>query len=227
MNRQPSPRRKPWPAPRLTAGEHWARHRRKVVALCLGLAVLAGLRAVAPADADARTVLTVVKDLPAGHVLSVDDLGTARLGGNSPLSLDPSARDRLVGRTLAVPWPQGMPLHERALAGSDLGRSLPKGWVAVSVTLEAGSDMTWIKAGDLVDVVLTTPREDGEVETQTLASDARVMLGGSLSPDGGWLGGSTNKDSGGRTVVLSLPRTAAPRVAGSAQRGAISLVVTG
>src|SRR3546814_9352265 len=55
------------------------RRRRLLSALLLGLAVLAGLRAVAPPPASTTTVVVAAHDLPAGAVVTDADLTTVAL----------------------------------------------------------------------------------------------------------------------------------------------------
>lgn len=210
---------------RRSPGEWWRRRRRWCIAALVFLAVFSTLRALAPADADHALVLAARSDLPAGHVLGEDDLVEVRLGGrHAPEHLP---RSSLLGRSLAVPWPAGLPLHSRALAGSDLSGHLPPGRVAVGLSLGREQSASFLRAGDVVDVIVTDASEEVGRPSRVVATDARVLwLGAASDQSSGWLSPGSNGTQPG-LVVLSVPRSAAGAVAGAPQRGAVSLVVTG
>jgi|GEM_PF-355344 len=241
MNRVRRPAATTAPRPRLTPGEVWARHRRWIAALALGLAVFAGLRAVAPEDAGLVDVWAPTHDLAAGHVLVAGDLAPVRLGaagaadakeapgdadgaGSPPHPVGPEA----VGRVVAVPWPAGVPLHSGALAGSELLRGLPSGEVAVPLSWEDGAAARLVHTGDLVDVVVSAPGDGDEPRSSVVVTDARVVWCQSAASEGGdgWLDSSRDAP-GGATVVLAVPRARAAGLSSAPQRGAVSLVVTG
>lgn len=188
------------------------------------VAVFAGLRAVAPADAGSRLVSAPRADLSAGHVLSAEDLIQVRLSG--PSAPEQGQEQALVGRTLAIPWPAGVPLHSSALAGSGLTKGLPAGQVAVGLALGKSNPAGFIRPGDRVDVLVTDASEDKDAPSQTLATGARVLWAGGAEEAVGWLGSSAQSGQG-VVVVLAVPRSAAGAVSGAPQRGAVSLVVTG
>ncbi len=229
------------PSPRRTPGEWWARHRRWLVALCVFVAVWAGLRAVAPAEVHTREAWVLTAPLAAGHTLGPDDVrrvnfplaagaagGGAPAGdGEAPASGASSAwmEGEVVGRTLAVPWPTGLPLHEGALTGSALLRSLGPGEVAVPLSWEDAAAARLVSSGDRVDVVLSIPRDGEAPRSRVLATDARVLWCGSDEAGGsGWLARDGVR---GVTVVLAVPRGRAAELSSAPQHGAVSLVLTG
>lgn len=212
------------PRPRRSLGEWWRLRRRWIVAAAVFAAVFAGLRAVAPDGGDAATVIAPAADLPLGHVITEQDLTTVRLTGRA--RADPDLAQDAVGRVLAVAWPAGVPLHRRALAGSDLTRGLPRGTVAVGLSLGQGSPTGFLRTGDAVDVVVTADDEDGTARPSTVATGAKVLWVSGREEEGGWLGGSGGDDDAA-AIVVAVPRASAPEVSSAPQRGIISLVVTG
>ncbi|WP_158595320.1 RcpC/CpaB family pilus assembly protein [Galactobacter caseinivorans] len=210
--------------PRRSPAEWWRRRRRWLIAGLVFVAVFAGLRAVAPADAGARLVSAPRADLSAGHVLSAEDLIQVRLSG--PSSPEEGHERELVGRTLAVPWPAGVPLHRSALAGSGLTKGLEPGRVAVGLALGKGNPAGFVRPGDVVEVIVTDASEERSAPSRSVVSGARVLWAGGAEQAGGWLGSSAQSGQG-VVVVVSVPRSAAAAVSGAPQRGAVSLVVTG
>ncbi|WP_394162255.1 Flp pilus assembly protein CpaB [Galactobacter valiniphilus] len=231
------------PSPRRTPGEWWARHRRWLSALCVFVAVWAGLRAVAPAQVPTREAWVLTTPQAAGHTLGADEVRRvsfplhAQFPGTGPPAASDDAAETaasgassdwieasVVGRTLAVPWPAGLPLHEGALTGSGLLRSLGPGEVAVPLSWDDAAAARLISSGDRVDVVLSIPR-DGEAPTsRVLAEDARVLwCEAGAQGEQGWL--STDRASGA-TVVLAVPRSLAAELSSAPQHGAVSLVLT-
>lgn len=132
----------------------------------------------------------------------------------------------MLGRSLAVPWPAGVPLHRSALAGSGLTKGLPPGQVAVGLALGKGNLAGFVRPGDLVDVIVTDASEEKSAPSRTVASGARVLWAGGAEEAGGWLG-SAQQSGQGMVVVVAVPRSTAGSVSGAPQRGAVSLVVTG
>jgi Flp pilus assembly protein CpaB len=196
------------------------------------VAVFAGLRAVAPEQVPRREAWVLTQAQTAGHTIAAGDLRKVQFPVNeaSEGSAEPGGPgawlgEDAVGRVLAVPWPAGLPLHAGAVAGTELLSSLSTGEVAVPLSWEDASAARLVSAGDLVDVVVSTPREGRSPASTVLVSDARVLwCEGPASAESGWLG---TERSSGATVVLAVPRQRAAELSSAPQRGAVSLVLTG
>lgn len=152
------------------------RRRRLLAATLVALAVGAGLRAVAAPPPATVEVSVAAADLPAGTVLSAEDL--------QPLSLPPdaypaSAEASPVGRTLAAPLRRGEPVTDVRLVGPDLTEGLDV--VALPVRLPDAGAVGLLRVGDRLDLLGADPRGGGAT---TLAAGARVLALPGLGTEG-------------------------------------------
>ena len=198
-------------------------HRRLLAALLLGSAVLAGLRAVAPPAPPTVAVLVAAEDLPAGRVLSPDDLlEVAYAEGTAPAGAvaDP------VGDTLASPVRRGEPLTDVRLVGPGLLRS-GSGEVALPVRIPDAESVGLLEVGDRIDLVVGDPASSEPVGT-TVARGALVLAlpGGSVSPRAMGPGGAGGPSGSGRLVVLAVTPEVAETVVGHAARGLLAVALT-
>ncbi len=188
------------------------------------VAVAAGLRALAPDAGPTYAAQAPVRDLPAGHVLTGADLTTVRISGDS--DLEPADATALVGKTLSLPWPRGIPIHLQALSGADPARHLPAGQVAVGLQPGRGTPVGFIRAGDQVDVIVTQGDSAKEQRNVTVARAARVLSvsGADGTEQPSWASGGTAEDP---VIVVAVPRADAATLSSAPRRGPISLVVSG
>lgn len=190
-----------------------SRHR---VLLASGLAagaVASGLSAVVPPAAATVPVLVAARDLPAGAVLSGDDVVTAAV----PRALVPEGAltepGRAAGRPVAGPVRRGEPLTDVRLLGAAL---LPPGaQVAVPVRLAEPATGALVQAGDTVDVLSAAP--DGGPAAQVVATELAVLAVPDLADAAGE----------GALVVLAASRSTAARLAAAAVSGRLSVAVHG
>lgn len=124
-------------------------------ACCLLLAAGSALAAPSGRPTTGATVPVVVaaRPLPAGHVLTRDDLVVRRW----PAQLrPPNARGdpgALAGRRLAGPVGRGETITATRLLGSDLATQLPVGLVAAAVSLGDPHAADLVRPGDRVDLL--------------------------------------------------------------------------
>ena len=131
------------------------RRRRLLSALFAAAAVLAGVRAVAPAPPATESVLTAAHDLPSGTVLGPGDLVTRQLpAGSAPDGL--ATGNDVVGRTVAAPLRRGEPVTDVRLVGPSLLDGYP-GLVAVPVRIPDTGAAALLEVGDRVDLMATDP----------------------------------------------------------------------
>ena len=175
------------------------RRRRLLAALCVLLAVWAGLRATA-APPPARVAVTVAAhDLGAGEVLGADDVTTVRFApGTVPAG---HIRDP-VGRRLAGPLRRGQPITDTALLGAALVRDRPD-LVALPVRLPDTAMAELLRVGDEVDLVAADP-QGGSASTVTRSA---LVLGLPPPPADAAADGLP-----GRLVVLGVRATDVPAV---------------
>lgn len=195
------------------------RHRRLLAALCVGGAVLAGLRAVAPPPPATVTVLVAARDLPAGAVLDGDDLVvTAFRPGSAPDGA--AARGDAVGRTLAAPLRRGEPVTDVRLVAPSLLQGYP-GLVAVPVRIPDPGAVDLLRVGDRVDLLVT--ETDGS-SAQPLADDVPVLA---LPRDDASPGPVGAGVVSGRLVVFGTSPELAGPVSAAAIRGCLVLALSG
>jgi pilus assembly protein CpaB len=152
--------------------------RRLVAAALVGLAVVAGLRAVTPEQSPTRTIWAAARDLAGGRPLTADDLRPVAL----PVAAVPAgalpAGSRVVGRLLAAPVRRGEPLTDVRLLEPPLLAALDQpGLVAVPVHVADGSAAAaLVHAGDVVDILAAgDPSTGAEPGPVTVAAGVRVL----------------------------------------------------
>lgn len=170
----PADPRLAWARARLALG----RHRRVAAALLAGVAVLAGLNAVAPPGPRTVRVLVAAHDLGGDAPLESSDVQPADV----PVTGVPAGALRsaaaAVGHLTAGPVRRGEILTDVRLVGSALiGRaSSGSGLVATPVRLADAGLAAVVRAGDVVDVVAAAP--PGAVAGEAEGETARVIARG-------------------------------------------------
>ena len=131
------------------------RTRRIRAVLLLVLVGLALARQAAPPPPVSVPVVVAARDVDAGSALDAADLRVAHV----PAGLAPQAAhadvQALVGRTVAVAVPRGLPLVDASLAGDRFAVDAPEGTVVVPVQVGAGAVTGLLRPGDRVDLVST------------------------------------------------------------------------
>lgn len=188
-------------------------------ALCIVLAVLAALGAVAAVNSasDRSSVLAVARDVPAGEAITEEDLVVAEVSADSALDPVPaSERDSVVGERPAVPLKEGSLLTRSQLA---VGTGLGDDKQLVGVKVERGRAPAGVLApGDEV-LAVTTPAE-GEQPAGEETGQAQED-----SPITGTVVSVTKPDASGTVVVnLAVATTDGPLLAERAAVGRIALV---
>lgn len=162
------PRTAPESTARQRAGQSWRalrravlRRRRLLAALCLGVAVLAGLRALSPSPEPTSQVLVAAHDLEAGAVLSAEDLTSAQW----PVDATPRGLanvDEAIGRTVTGPVRAGEPVTDVRLVTASLLEGYPE-LEAVPVRIPDAAVASLLRVGDRIDL-LATDQRTGDTE---------------------------------------------------------------
>ena len=139
------------------------RRRRPLAALAAGVAVAAGVHAVAAPPPPRVPVLTAAHDLPAGSVVTADDLTEL---GFAPGTVPADLARRPVGRTVATAVRRGEPLTDVRLVAPGLSDPTLSGdgRVATPVRLPDAQMVALLGVGDRIDLVATDP-QTGSAET--------------------------------------------------------------
>ena len=193
--------------------------RRLLAALLVGVAVLAGLRTLAPPPAPTLSVLTAARDLPAGAVLEAGDLETRRLS-EAAVPDGVVSREAAPGRTLASPVRRGETLTDARLAGPGLAAGYP-GRVAVPVRIPDPAVVGLLRVGDEVEVLGVDPA-GGDARTVAVARVAGLP---GPTADVGGLGGDSGAPPG-RLVLLAATADSARALTAAAVRDYLTLVWT-
>ncbi len=190
------------------------RRRRPLAALLLGVAVLAGLRAVAPPPPATVAVPVAARDLPAGLTLTGDDLDTRRL----PRAAVPDGvlpTPAATGQALAAPVRRGEPLTDARLTGPALLRGYPDR-VAVPVRITDPAVAGLLRVGDEVEV-LAVDADGGDARTVAVA-----RVAGLPPPEDG--PGASSAAPAGRLVLLAATTSGARALVTAAVRHYLTVV---
>ena len=184
--------------------------RRPLAAVLAAVAVAAGLHAARAEPPGRVPVLVAAHDLPAGRVLSPDDVRrTGFAAGSVPsgLATDP------VGRTLAAPLRSGEPVTDVRVVGPALTDGYP-GLVAVPVRLPDAGMVGLLDVGDHIDLVAADPQHP---TAAVVASDLPVLALPDTPPETGATALT------GRLVVVGASPSEVTRIADAAVRSFVTI----
>jgi Flp pilus assembly protein CpaB len=196
------------PLGRRSPRPRWRDTRLLVGLVLVLLSVVVGARVVTAAD-DTAPWLTARSDLPAGHVLTDGDLGTAKANldsGSSVRYFRESSRTALVGRPLVRPVGAANLLPRDALA---YGSTTPTR--VVPVVVKAGR-LPALSPGDHVDVyVLVKGERPGSDREVLVVPDVEFLAGDALG-------------SGDTAAQVRVPVPDAIRVVAASESERVDLV---
>ena len=196
--------------------------RRLLAALLAGVAVFAGLRAVAPPAPPSVWVVTAARDLDGGAILAAGDLTrVAYADGTAPDGT--TTLDDALGRTLAAPLRRGEAVTDvrlvspGLLAGYDAGSA---DVVALPVRIPDPGVVALLRVGDRVDLLATDPSGGG---TTTVATGVPVLA--LPQPDASAQGLGETGTLSGRLVVVGTTRTDAEIIENAAVQCFLSVAL--
>ncbi|ROQ65223.1 SAF domain-containing protein [Streptomyces sp. CEV 2-1] len=213
--RAPGPTRPDLPittTPPLKRERRWS-----VTALCVVLAVVAGLGAAAAVTSasDRTQVLAIARDVPAGQALTREDLTVAEVSADAHLSPVPTSdRARVIGKRPAVELRKGGLLTASQLSsGTGLGDDKQQ----VGVQVKRGQAPAGALApGDKV-LAVTTPAQGEQTDLKGAEAPPSSINGFVVSV--------SRPDASGTIVVnLAVSPTDGPLLATRASTGRIALV---
>ncbi|WP_460462696.1 Flp pilus assembly protein CpaB [Arthrobacter pigmenti] len=206
------------------------RNRRLLAALLLCCAAGLIVHQLTPAQAAQTGVVTAVRDLAAGEVLSASALQVTQIDPDIVPKGTYGSPGQLVGKQLAAPVRSGEILTDAALLGPGLLIGAPPGTVAVPLRISDSSTVQLVRTGERVDVVVSAGNGyERAVKSHTAAEDVVVLWTSASGPaqtstggtGGGWLG--SNEAEG--LVVVAADAGQAKSLAGAASKGKVSLVL--
>jgi len=179
--------------------------RRLLAFVCTTLAVLAGLRALAPPAPATVRVTVAAHDLAAGWPLEPADVRVVSYAaGTAP---DGRIRDP-VGRTLAAPMRRGEPVTDARLVGRSLTAGRPD-LVTMPVRLPDPAMAGLLHVGDAIDLLAADPQGG---PPSTVSRRCLVLALPAADASGS---GPMNDTVQGRLVVLGVPEADVTSVAGA------------
>jgi hypothetical protein len=211
------------PSPRSTERLPQPVRRQRPGLAALGIMLVVGCSAVSAsllvASDEATSVLTVVRPVPAGRVVTSGDLGTADIAGRGLTAVGADSRDAVVGLTAAVDLLPGTLLSDAMVTREPVPGP---GQAVVGLSLKPGLlPEAEVRAGTTV-MLLRLPAPPGAEAgasgprfDDVLVQQARV------------LSETSDPTTGGRLVSLLVEAPAAAEVARAAAAGTVSLVVIG
>jgi hypothetical protein len=188
--------------------------RRRRVPLAIGAALVAVACALLFAllyrsAGQQELALVMGRDVPAGRVITADDLVTQRLSSEGGIAFFPAASPAaVIGKAAAVDLVAGTLLSPRQVGRP---RTLAPGEAVVSLSLPDGETPT-VAVGDHVQLVMTAgPGQAADVGRGEVITDARVV---EVAPDG----------SGKVAVSVAVGDDVAAQVASAAAANRVRLV---
>ena len=192
--------RLPEPVRRIIRLALW--HRRWVAAGFAGLAVAAALGALAPAGPRVVNVVAAARDVPAGTVVTADDVVTVGLlPATVPAGIVRNVDD-VLGRVVAAPLRRGEPVTDVRLVGASLIGTLDDGLVATPVRIADATVAQLLRPGDVVDVLAASTGRSAIPAARTAAAAVRVLAVPATEDSGSF-------ESGALVVLATTPATAA------------------
>ncbi len=202
--------------------DRWLRELRRAVAWrrrLLAAGLMAGslafaLHALDPGAPAGSVVLTAARDLPAGTVLTQDDVRPARLPAAALPTGALGAGSTTSGRVVTGAVRRGEVLTDVRFAGPSSLRGLPRDLVAAPLRLGDDEAAALLRPGDVVDVLAAGAAGPGRA--RLVASAARVIA----VPRSRALTGSGD----GSLVLLAVTSTTASQLAAAAVTDRLSYV---
>ncbi|MER2134415.1 MAG: SAF domain-containing protein [Arthrobacter sp.] len=201
------------------------RRRRLLAGLAIAAAAGITVQALLPAGSATTASVAVAHDLPAGHLLTPQDLLLVRL---PPEAVPPGAlteAEAVAGEVLAVPMLGGTVVSQTVLAGDGMLAGAPAGTAAVPLRPADPATAALLSPGVRVDVVVV-PEEgfDGAGAPEILAAGVPVLwVTGGGNSGGPWPGAAAG-EAQEQLVVVAAPGADAPGLAVASVRGQVYLV---
>jgi Flp pilus assembly protein CpaB len=188
------------------------RHRRVVAAVLAGVAVLVGIRTIAPPPPPSAIAVVATRDLAAGVRLTTGDLRTVRVAQSLMPTAGALTESSSVGRVLAAPIRAGEVITDRSVIGRSLIAGYPSGTVATAIRLPDADIVGLLATGDRIDVY-SAVAEVGQ-PASLVAADVAVIA----APEP--VDGARQT---GAVVLLAVTPDQAARLAGAAATGALAV----
>ncbi|MFV0253580.1 MAG: SAF domain-containing protein [Beutenbergiaceae bacterium] len=199
------------------------RYRWFVVAACLAGVLYLTVAQLRPPAPPTTPITVTAQSLPAGHVLTPEDIDVIEVAYPPPTTLPVPAA---VDTRLAIGVPAGAPLLESMVVGPGLIDSAPPGWVVTAVLLTDASLTHLVRPGEYIDLYLPSADAGSRgAEASLIAAQVLVLAQSAPDSDSAWWGSATS--NGGPVIIVAAPRGAAAAITGAAGFGAFHAVLSG
>lgn len=195
------------------------RYRPALVAALAALAAWSAIGAVRPAPAPTTSVVAPTSDLPAGHVLAAGDVALLDLPSDVAPTAAVVAPADLVGRRIAHPVADGVPLVPDDLVESGAWEAAEPGELVVPVRLADPAVAALLPIATPIHLVSAT----GSGPT-LLTTRARLVARVDESSGGSMLGGSEQTET---LLLLAVPAEVATLVLDAGAGGTLTIAVGG
>jgi Flp pilus assembly protein CpaB len=166
-------------------------------------------------------VVVARHDLALGHVVVAGDLTSDRVFGTDRPRGVVSSASVAVGRVVAVPILEGMPVWQRALLARG-GGAVPAGTRIVRIP---AGDGVMPAPGAVVDVLATFAATGDEPPTIAVARGALVVESTGVEAAGVDSNGANTSHDRGAGVLVLIPEAAAPRVVYALANATVTLTL--
>jgi pilus assembly protein CpaB len=189
--------------------------RQAAAALLTVLALVLALRpSPAPPGAGSPHAVAVAvsaRDLPAGTVLTADDLATSRYPPDAVPAGAAGDPEKLLGRTLAGSVRAREPITDARLVGPGVTSLLPDGQVAAPVRLADLAVAALVHTGDRVDVLATA----ADAPTADVVAEGALVVATT----------GTDDDAGAGLLLLAVDDETAARLAAAATTATLTVTL--
>lgn len=173
---------------------------------------------------DTIPVVVADRDMPAGHVITSDDLTTADLrtdGALSSLVIPEAQLDTLIGQTVGPGVHAGEPVIRADLSS---GPVIGPGEVAITIPVEADSVYPGLRPGDAVSVLGTPGGAQGDGLTVTVL-DRALVYDVSLERAAATIGRDGEESRGLSNVTLVVAEDEAEQLAHASVSWTVTLAL--
>jgi pilus assembly protein CpaB len=188
------------------------RHRRLAAAVLVGVAVLIGLRTIAPSPPPSVLAVVAARDLVAGTRLTTEDIRTVRVARSLMPASGALSESSSTGQVLAAPVRAGEVITDRSVIGRSLVAGYPSGIVATAIRLPDADIVALLSTGDRIDVY-SAVAEVGQPASLVAADVAVIAV-----PEP-----ADESRREGAVVLLAATPDQAARLAGAAATGALAV----
>lgn len=184
------------------------RYRRSIAASLAALSVLLIINTFAPQRSTGIAVLVTTRALAAGSILVSEDIAPSHLAESSAWATVINEPVALIGQTLAHNLALNQPISSTDVIGPGLLAGLPDNYVAVSLPLSSGTNISLLNLGSPIDIYSAS--NDG-LNTGTLIASRAIVLAKPANSKDSLFTGSSQASA----IIIGVDSAAAASIAGN------------